>query len=72
VYRGGFAPIERMLEGYIKMGFAAKRDDRYSFTAKGFLLSNRLIGELLDAQAERKFQVGTPWRENDYYGNLFM
>ncbi|MDR0817963.1 MAG: radical SAM family heme chaperone HemW [Oscillospiraceae bacterium] len=71
VYRGGFAPLEQMLESYIKMGFAQKRDNRYSFTAKGFLLSNRLIGELLDAQAERKFQVGTPWRESDYYGTLF-
>jgi oxygen-independent coproporphyrinogen-3 oxidase len=70
IYRGGFAPLEQMLEGYIRLGFAVKREKRYGFTAKGFLISNRLIGELLDAQAERKFQIGTPWRENDYFSTL--
>jgi oxygen-independent coproporphyrinogen-3 oxidase len=70
IYRGGFLPLEQILDSYIRLGFAVKRGNRYSFTPKGFLLSNRLIGELLDAQAERKFQIGTPWRENDYFNTL--
>jgi oxygen-independent coproporphyrinogen-3 oxidase len=69
-YRGGFSPLEQLLESYIKMGFAHKRGDSYSFTPQGFLISNRLINELLDAQAERKSQVATPWRDDDYYDNL--
>ncbi|MDR0857941.1 MAG: radical SAM family heme chaperone HemW [Oscillospiraceae bacterium] len=67
IYRGGFDTLEKTLATYEKLGFAKKRGDAYLLTPKGFLLSNRLIGELLDAQAERKSQVGTPWREDDYY-----
>lgn len=67
IYRGGFDSIESTLQDFIKLDFVIRNDDRYSFTPRGFLLSNRLIGELLDVQAERKLQVGTPWRDNDYY-----
>jgi len=69
-HHGGFDHLEQLLDSYIRLGFAEKKGSRYSFTPKGFLISNRLIGELLDSQAERKFQIGTPWRENDYFNTL--
>lgn len=71
IYRGGFGPLEELLKDYSVRGLARFRDGRWSFTPPGFLLSNRLIGELLDAQTECKFHIGTPWREKDYFSTLF-
>ncbi|NLO49062.1 MAG: radical SAM family heme chaperone HemW [Clostridiales bacterium] len=71
IYKSNFEPLEQLLMSYLKMGYAKQQNDRWSLTPQGFLLSNRLIGELLDAQAELKFHVGTPWREKDYYATLF-
>jgi len=70
IYRGGFAPLEEMLDAHIRRELVVKRDGRYSFTPQGFLLSNRLINELRDAQAERKSQVGSPWQDDDFYDTL--
>ena len=71
IYRGGFGTLEELLKDYAARGLARYRDGRWSFTPPGFLLSNRLIGELLDAQTECKFHIGTPWREKDYFSTLF-
>ena len=70
-YQNSFEPLEKLLEGYARMGLAQRRGDRWRFTPRGFLLSNRLIGELLDAQAEQKYHMGIPWRKEDYYDTLF-
>ena len=59
------------MESYVRMGLAQRVGDRWRFTPRGFLLSNRLIGELLDAQAEQKYHMGIPWRKEDYYDTLF-
>ena len=59
------------LESYVRLGLAQRMGDRWRFTPRGFLLSNRLIGELLDAQAEQKYHMGIPWRKEDYYDTLF-
>jgi len=56
-FRASFAPLELLLQGYIRMGLAKQVDDRWRFTPRGFLLSNQLIGELLDAQAEQRYQL---------------
>ena len=55
-YRAPFAPLETLLQGYVRMGLAKQVDDRWRFTPRGFLLSNQLIGELLDAQAEQRYK----------------
>ncbi len=55
-YRAPFAPLEALLEGYRKLGFAREQGDRWRLTPRGFLLSNQLIGELLDAQAEQRYR----------------
>ena len=45
-----FDPIEQKLEDYERHGWAERSGRRWHFTPEGFLLSNRLIGELLEAQ----------------------
>lgn len=51
-YFMNFDPIERKLEEYERQGWAEHHDRRWNFTAKGFLVSNQLIGDLLTAQEE--------------------
>ncbi len=55
-YRTSFAPLGQLLEGYVRLGLAREVGSRWRFTPKGFLISNRLIGELLDAQQEQRYK----------------
>ena len=45
-----FHPLEQLLRGYARRGLAAEENGRWHFTPEGFLLSNSLIVELLEAQ----------------------
>lgn len=49
-YYMNFDPIAARLAEYEQKGWAARRGRRWHFTPEGFLLSNRLIGELLELQ----------------------
>jgi len=62
IYRSDFSKIEQLLRGFEKRGWSEKNEeeDRWSFTSTGFLLSNVLIGAMLEAQAEQKLAT-TPW-----------
>ena len=60
IYRGDFAPIEELMETFLVKGWAVKEDGRWHFTPAGFLLSNLLIGLMLDKQGEMKLS-GNPW-----------
>lgn len=60
VYRSGFDGIEYLLGEYEKKGWTKKRGERWSFTSSGFLLSNMLIGTLLEAQSQEKMSAN-PW-----------
>ncbi len=62
IYRSDFAPIEELLREYEKDGWTKRTGTRWSFTPTGFLLSNILIGSLLEAQAEHRIR-GNPWLE---------
>ena len=55
-----FRPIERALKIFEKKGWAEKAGDRWHFTVPGFLISNQLIGILLEVQATGRLE-GTPW-----------
>ena len=44
-----FAPLKRELEEYARRGLAVQNGARWRFTPEGFLLSNLLIGRLLEA-----------------------
>ena len=60
VYRSGFDRIEYLLSEYEKKGWATLKGQRWSFTSAGFLLSNILIGTLLEAQSQEKM-TANPW-----------
>lgn len=49
-YHMNFRPLEALLRSYQTRGLAEERSGRWSLTPEGFLLSNLLIGELLEAQ----------------------
>ena len=66
IYQSGFAPIEALLLDYEKQGWAQRVNDRWSLTPAGFLLSNRLINDILDAHAEQRVTVGMPWKRSEY------
>lgn len=52
-FRVSFEAIERVLERQAARGLSRREGDRWRLTPEGFLLSNRLIGEVLDAREER-------------------
>ena len=61
VYRSDFTPIEKLLHEYEKSGWATQSEGRWAFTPTGFLLSNILIGALLEAQAAYRLSAN-PYR----------
>ena len=61
IYRLSFTPLERQFEEYFKSGWAKKVADRWSFTPRGFLVSNRLIGRLLDILSDMHTAAKTAW-----------
>ncbi len=65
IYRSNFSPLEELLRDYEKHGWTKLTDDRWSFTPQGFLISNPLIGELMDAQAEQKNAIGAQLQVNE-------
>lgn len=60
IYRSDFSGIEQTLREFQERGWAFEQDGRWRFTPSGFLLSNVLIGKLLEAQTDRKAE-GNPW-----------
>ena len=68
LYRSNFEPLEQVLEEFQRNGWAVRIPhrrgetdrDRWRFTASGFLISNVLIGILLEAQTKEKFSAN-PW-----------
>ncbi len=59
-YNNRFDELQRMLEEFRHNGWVTEEQDRWHFTPEGFLLSNQLIGKLLEAQTERRAEQ-TPW-----------
>ena len=48
-YRRPFAPLEALLETYGSHGLAERTEDGWRLTPQGFLVSNQIIGALLEA-----------------------
>jgi len=63
IYRADFEPLEELFKEYERKGWAKIEKERWHFTPSGFLLSNLLIGLLLDKQAEYKLS-GNPWMDS--------
>lgn len=53
-------PIERVLRAFAEKGWAEQTGERWHFTVPGFLISNTLIGILLEAQAKGRAET-VPW-----------
>ena len=53
-------PVIRTLRAFAEKGWAEETDGRWHFTVPGFLISNTLIGILLEAQANGRAEY-TPW-----------
>ena len=60
IYLSDFENMEQLLRQYAKRGWAVEEDGRWHFTPTGFLISNPLIGGLLEAQAQEKL-TAFPW-----------
>lgn len=59
-----FRPLDKALRAFRKKGWAELTDGRWHFTVPGFLISNQLIGILLEVQATGRLE-GTPWLVDD-------
>ena len=62
IYRLKMDLVIEMLRKYEANGWALFKDGRWRFTPTGFMLSNTLIGEILDAQTKQRTQIGRPWQ----------
>lgn len=58
--RCNWKPVGAALKAFEEKGWAEQTDGRWHFTVPGFLISNTLIGILLEAQASGRIE-GTPW-----------
>ena len=58
--QSNWKPIEAVLKAFEKKGWAQLSGDRWHFTVPGFLVSNALIGIMLDVQAGERVE-GNPW-----------
>ena len=71
-YRGGyymdFSPIEARLEEFAKRGWAVKEQGRWHLTPEGFLVSNQLIGDLLQRQEESRLDTLLPRAREHFNG----
>ena len=59
-YHNSFDELQRTLEEFRESGWTEEENGRWHFTPEGFLLSNQLIGKLLEAQTARRAEQ-TPW-----------
>ena len=64
--RMSFDPIEGVLEKMAAPGYAKKEGDRWRLTPEGFLVSNQIIGQALDALAQEKLRREEAAARGDY------
>ena len=67
-YYMNFEPIEQKLAEFEHQGWVARQDRRWHFTTKGFLLSNQLIGALLEAQEKASLSELMPKAKEEFGG----
>ena len=62
IYRLKMDNILELMRKYEENGWMLHKDGRWRFTPKGFMLSNTLIGELLEAQTNQRTKISKPWQ----------
>lgn len=65
IFPCSFDMARELLESYAEKGWMMKNDERWSFTPQGFLLSNVLIGEVLDIQTKQRMSIVSPWKTDE-------
>lgn len=65
-FRLPFDPIQAVLERFEKSGHAALQSGRWHLTPEGFLVSNQIIGQCLEALAEEKLRRERATMNHDY------
>lgn len=65
IYQCNFDGAKSLFNEYIKQGWMTESNGRWSFTPKGFLISNTLIGNILEEQTKQRFLAGTPWKQTE-------
>lgn len=65
-YYMNFEPIEQKLIEFERRGWAARQDRRWHLTPKGLLVSNQLIGELLEAQEKASLSELMPKAKEEF------
>ena len=62
IYKCKMGRVLELLTSYEERGWTQFRNGRWRFTPEGFLLSNTLIGEILDAQTRERRETLRPWQ----------
>ncbi len=65
-YYMNFEPIEQKLIEFERQGWATRRDRRWRLTPQGFLLSNQLIGALLEVQEKASLSELMPKAKENF------
>jgi oxygen-independent coproporphyrinogen-3 oxidase len=63
IYRLKMDLILELLRKYENEGWVVYTEGRWRFTPGGFLRSNTLIGNLLEAQTRQRAQISKPWQD---------
>ena len=63
IYPASFSKVEEKLRICESQGWAVHNAGRWSFTPQGFLLSNILIAQVLDAQTQLYAEAAMPWNK---------
>ena len=64
--RTSFDPIEGVLEKLVSPGYVKKEEDRWCLTPEGFLVSNQIIGQALEALETEKRRRAEAAARGDY------
>ena len=65
-FRLPFSPVQEVLERFEQSGHAVLRGGRWRLTPEGFLLSNQIIGQALEALAGEKLRREEAAARHDY------
>lgn len=69
-YFMNFDPLEQKLSEYESRGWATRHDNRWCLTPQGFLISNTLIGTLLELQETATLEKTLPRLRREGGGNV--
>ncbi len=61
-----FAPVQAVLERFMRTGHVLRGEGRWHLTPEGFLVSNQIIGQALEALADEKLRREQAAARHDY------